>query len=104
MPDPQQILIWVIAVPAAVALVAMIVSHVPPGRDRATRPWGPALALAGAFAAAYVGLRGPPPFPPRDAQSWLVWLGGASVVVAVGATLAKKRGRWIVFAGAIALI
>lgn len=105
MPDPGQILIWVIAVPAAISLVAVLVSHVPPGRERATQPWGPALAIAGAFAAAFVALRGRPPFPPRDAQTWLVYLGGASVLLAVAATVVnRKRWRALIFIGAVALI
>ena len=105
MPDPQQILIWVIALPVAVSLVAIFVAHVPPGRNRATQQWGPALALAGAFAAAFVALRGRPRIPPPDAQSWLVYFGGASVLIAIVATVVKKnRWRAIVFVASVVLI
>ena len=105
MPDFKDILIWVIAVPVAVSLVAMLVAHVPLKRQRATQPWGPALAIAGAFAAAFAGLRGAPPFPPRDAQTWLVYLGGTAVLIAVAATVtAKSRWRWGVVAVSVVLI
>lgn len=105
MPDAKTILIWVVAVPAAVSLVAMLLAHIPLRRDRATQPWGPALAIAGAFAAAFVGLRGRPPFPPRDAQTWLVYLGAVAVLIAVAATVtAKSRWRWGVMLASIVLI
>ena len=100
MPDPQEILVWVIAAPVAIALVATLLAHLPPRRDRATQPWGPALAVAGAFAAAFAGLRGRPAFPPRDAQTWLVYLGAISVLIAILATVLapKKRWSWFVLA------
>ena len=105
MPDPKDILIWVIALPVGVALVAVLLAHLPLRRDRATQPWGPALAIAGGFAAAFVGLRGGALFPPRDAQTWLVYLGGASVLVAIAATVtAKSRWRWGVVVASVALI
>lgn len=105
MPDPQEILVWVIAVPVAVSLIATLLAHVPFKRERATQPWGPALAIAGAFAAAFVGLRGKPNLPPRDAQTWLVYLGAASVLIAVAATVtAKSRWRWGVVIASVALI
>jgi hypothetical protein len=105
MPDPQEILIWVIAVPVAISLVAMLVAHIPLKRDRATQPWGPALALAGAFAAAFAGLRGRPAFPPRDAQTWLVYLAAISVLIAIAATVAgPKRWRWAIMLVSILLI
>jgi hypothetical protein len=94
MPDPQEILVWVVAVPAAISLLATLLAHLPPRRDRATQPWGPALALAGAFAAAFAGLRGPPAFPPRDAQTWLVYLAAISVLIAILATILAPRKTW----------
>ena len=104
MPDPQEILIWVIAVPVAITLVATLLAHVPLKRDRATQPWGPALAIAAGFAAAYAGLRGRPPFPPRDAQTWLVYLGGVAVLIAIATSIAKKRSRWILIVPSVVLI
>ena len=105
MPDPQEILTWVVAVPAAIAIVAMLVAHIPITRERATQPWGPALAIAGGFAAAFWGLRGRPAFPPRDAQTWLIYLGGISVFIAIAATVAgSKRWRWPIIGLSVALI
>jgi hypothetical protein len=75
------------------------------GRQRTTQPWGPALALAAAFAAAFAGLRGKIGFPPRDAQTWLNYLGGIAVLIAVAATVAgPKRWRWPIIGASIVLI
>src|SRR5687768_9133054 len=104
MPDPQDILIWVIGVPVAIALVAMLLSHIPLKRERATQPWGPALAIAAGFAASFAGLRGRPAFPPRDAQTWLIYLGAVAVLIAVVATIATKRWRWVPVVASVALI
>jgi hypothetical protein len=105
MPDPKEIIIWVIAVPVAIALVVMLLSHLPHSRQSATQPWGPSLAIAVAFVAAYAGLRGRPPFPPRDAQTWLLYLGGVSVLLAIAATLVTKTPwRVLLLIASIALI
>ena len=105
MPDPQTILIWVIAVPAAIALVATLVSHVPFKRGGQTQPWGPALAVAAAFAATFIALRGAPrSFPPTDANWWLVYLGAAAALVGVIAAITSKRGRWLVPLASVLLI
>jgi len=94
VPDAQEILIWVVLVPVAIALVATLLSHLPLKRDRATQPWGPALALAAAFAAAFAGLRGRPAFPPRDAQTWLIYVAGISVLIAILGTVLPPRKTW----------
>src|SRR5688500_7095535 len=99
MPDAREILVWVIAVPVGIALLATALSHWPLTRDRATQPWGPALAIAAGFAAAFAGLRGRPAFPPRDAQTWLVYLAAISVLIAILATvLGTKRWTWFILA------
>src|SRR5688500_7458240 len=105
MPDPKDILVWVIAVPVVISLVAMALSHLPLSRERATQPWGPALAIAAAFAAAFAGLRGKIGFPPRDAQTWLAYLGAIAVLIAIAATVAgPKRWRWAIVGVSVALI
>src|SRR3954468_18436996 len=97
MPDVKEILVWVIAVPVAISLLAIALSHLPLSRERATQPWGPALAIAAAFAAAFAGLRGRINFPPRDAQTWLTYLGAIAVLIAIAATVAgSKRWRWLI--------
>ena len=94
MPDSQEILVWVIAAPVGIALLATLLAHLPPKRDRATQPWGPALAIAGAFAVAFAGLRGRPAFPPRDAQTWLVYLGAIAVLIAILASVLPHKRNW----------
>jgi hypothetical protein len=39
-------------------------------------------------------LRGRPPFPPRDAQAWLVYLGAVSVLIAILATVLAPKRNW----------
>ena len=104
MPDPKEILVWVIAVPVAISLIAIALAHFPMRRDRPTQPWGPALALAAAFAAAFAGLRGIR-FPPREANMWLNYLGAIAVLIAIAATVAgPKKWRWPIVGASIALI
>ena len=91
MPDPQEILIWVIAVPRRdrVGRDARL-AHLPLKRERATQPWGPALAIAAGFAAAFVGLDGGRAFPPRDAQTGSSTSASSSVLIAIAATVAAR--------------
>jgi hypothetical protein len=105
MPDPKEIIVWVIAIPVAISFLAIALAHLPLRRDRATQPWGPALAIAAAFAAAFAGLRGKIAFPPRDAQTWLTYLGAIAVFVAIAATVAgTKRWRWPIVGASVVLI
>ena len=68
-------------------------------RDGAIQPWGPALAICGAFAAAFVKLKGIyGGFPPADAQTWLVYLGVPVVLAAVVTTVWSKRAAWVSYA------
>jgi hypothetical protein len=105
MPDPQTILLWVISLPAAIALVATLVSLIPWRREAAGQPWGPALAICAGFAATFVtlkGLRGGG-FPPGDVQHWLVYLGVPVVLSAVLATVWAKHARWVTLEGGVVL-
>ncbi|MEA2734438.1 MAG: hypothetical protein QOE14_889, partial [Humisphaera sp.] len=60
-----------------------------------TQPWGPALAIAGGFAVAFVALAGRPTFPPNAVEGWLVYMGGVAALVGALATL-KNKPRWLV--------
>src|SRR4051812_31062842 len=105
MPDAKEILVWVIAVPVAISLLAIALATLPLSRDRVSQPWGPALAIAAAFAAAFAGLRGKINFPPRDAQTWLTYLGAIAVLIAIASTVAgPKRWRWPIVGVSVVLI
>src|SRR2546426_444784 len=54
----REIIFAFIAAPL-LALVTIVLSAVPRRRQRAAPPWGPALAIGGALAAAYCGAGGP---------------------------------------------
>src|SRR5438128_1323477 len=63
MITPRHIL-WGILLPALIALIATLLGQLGVRRERKTQPWGPALAIAGGFALAYVGIVGAAPsFP-----------------------------------------
>ena len=81
-------ILWGVVLPAVVALVAAIAGQCGVGRDRRTQPWGPAAAIAAAFAVAYVGIAGGvPAFPPAVAQGWLFYFAALAVVVGILATI-----------------
>jgi len=96
MLTPHDIL-WSVVFPALLAVAAVVSVYGGFRRrgDRAAQPWGPALAVAGGFLFAYVGIAGRPPLPPVAAQGWLVYAGAAAVLVAVIATMLPPRGRLI---------
>ncbi|MEO6437010.1 MAG: hypothetical protein ABIP55_14805 [Tepidisphaeraceae bacterium] len=104
MPEPRDILLWVVLLPAAVAVIATLVSLIPGRRDSASQPWGPALAICAGFVAAYTKLKGIEGFPPVNVQTWLVYLGVPVVLIAIIATVSPRRARWIVFALSVTLI
>src|SRR5262245_19327662 len=99
MPDPKTILTWVVALPAAIALVATFVALLPWRRDQAVQPWGTALAICAAFVAVFLKLKGIyGGFPPADAQTWLVYLGVPVIVAAVLATVWRKGAAGVTYA------
>src|SRR5439155_9043417 len=92
---PPRHILWGILLPALIALIATLLGQLGVRRERKTQPWGPALAIAGGFALAYVGIVGAAPsFPPAAAQGWLFYLAGAVVVIAAVAAMLRSRG-WI---------
>jgi len=108
MPEARDILLWVVLLPAGIALLATLASLVPGwrarGREAAAQPWGPALAVCGGFAAAYVMLKGVRGFPPTDVQTWLVYLGAPVVLISVVATVWPARARWVVIGASLVLV
>ena len=93
MLTPHDILFGII-LPAVIAIVAMLLSHLPPWkREAQTLPFGPAVAIAGGFVVAFAGIAGWPELPPIGFEGWLVYLAIASAVVGVIATIAITAGR-----------
>ncbi len=96
MLTPHDILFGII-LPAVIAVVAMLLSHLPPWkRDAQTLPFGPAVAIAGGFVVAFAGITGWPELPPIGFEGWLVYLAIASAVVGVIATIPKTKTKTIV--------
>src|SRR3954466_13649533 len=96
---------WGIVFPAIVALLPTIAGQLGMRRDRTTQPWGPALAIAAGFAAAYYGIVGQlPHWPPAAAQGWLVYLAGLVVVIAVLATTLPRSQGWVTALLSIAVL
>jgi hypothetical protein len=86
-------ILWAMLFPAVIAVLAIVAGHVGLRRDRRTQPWGPALAVAGAFAAAYFGIVGQlPPWPANSAQGWLFYL--VALPVVIGVIAMTVRSRW----------
>ncbi|HKE01255.1 MAG TPA: hypothetical protein VKE69_09615, partial [Planctomycetota bacterium] len=75
--DPTQALLFGVALPAAVAGVALLVAGVTRLRFLA------AAAVALAFAAAFVEIVGRPSFPPKESTHWLPWVAAAAVAAAL---------------------
>jgi len=85
-------LLWGVALPLVWSLVFMLLASLPwpTGKARTAAPWGLALALAGSFAIAYIGIAGRPKFPPIEAEAWLVYI---AFIPAVLGTLARLLPR-----------
>jgi hypothetical protein len=65
-----------LGLPAVLAAALMVLGKRPWRRPaREAGGWSEPLALAAAFAAAYLWTRGLPPWPPREALDWLLGLG-----------------------------
>src|SRR2546429_540396 len=94
MLTPHDILFGVVF-PAIIAVVAMLLSHLPPWRrDAKTQPWGPAIAIACAFAITFKGIAGWPAFPPLEVHQWLPF--AAVAVAMIGIIATAMRRDWIV--------
>lgn len=98
-------LLWGIIAPVVIAAVAMVLAHLPrrSTRPRDAQPWGAALALAGGFAVALIGIRGRPAFPPVAADGWLALAAGPVILIAIVATLLPKQ-RWLDVVASIVLL
>lgn len=98
-------ILWGIIFPAMLAIVAMLVSHVPPWkRDAKTLPFGPAMAVGGGFAVAFAGIAGWPKLPPIGFEGWLVYLAMAAAVIGVVATFPKTRSIVVQILSALLVI
>src|SRR5687768_2926871 len=84
-------IIWAMVAPAVLALVAIALAAIPRWRKRDAQPWGLALAIGAALAAAFWGIAGKPAFPPASAEGWLVYLVVPSVAFGAVATLVRGR-------------
>src|SRR5207248_443360 len=83
---------------------AILLSHLPPWRrDAKTQPYGPALAVACAFAVAFTGISGWPRFPPIAIEGWLPYLALSAVPLAIAVTfVGSDRGIFGAFLLALA--
>lgn len=99
----RDILTWVILIPAAIAAVVMLVALLIERRTGARQTWGAALAVGAGFLAGFTALTDVGPFPPVRAQSWLVYLGAASVAAALIGMLSGRAARvaWRLFSIAL---
>src|SRR4051812_7172939 len=80
-------ILWAMLLPAVAAIIATIAAHRGIRRDRRTQPWGPALAIVGAFVLAYYGIVGNLPSPRQPtAQGWIFFLAIAAFVISIIAT------------------
>src|SRR5687767_14939520 len=99
---PQEML-WAIVYPSVVAALIMVIAQLPRRKRRDVQPWGPAAAIACAFAVAFIGVTGRWTPPTRDLYAWLVVAAGAAAAVSVIATVGD-RTRWTTIALSTALI
>ena len=91
----QHDIVWGIAYPAIIAVIAMLLSHLPPWRrDARAHPWGPVFAIAAAFAIAFTGIAGWPSFPPLEMHNWLPFIAMGTAIIGIIAT--AMRRDWIV--------
>jgi hypothetical protein len=73
---------WLVGVPAAVALVAMLGTR-SWRRDVDLAGWGATIAILGGFVAAFAHALGFPTIPPTTGQGWLLWLMVPVLIVAL---------------------
>src|SRR5688500_8411037 len=96
-------ILWGVVYPLVVALVAIIISHIPRRGRRDTHPWGVPLALVAGFTIAFIGISGMLNIPPRQGQEWLVIAAAAAFIVSVSTSL-SNRMRWPLALLSIALL
>ncbi len=99
----QHDVLWGIAFPAILALVAMLIGRFAQRSPRDAAPWAAPLALAGGFIVALIGITGNAHLRPHVAQEWLAWAGVASVAVSIFGTI-KPRARFIAWVLSIAVL
>ena len=86
-------IVWGIVFPPVIALLGVVLGHLPRRAERDAHPWGVTLALVAAFAAAFIGISGKLALPPRTAQEWLVLLSAGALVVSILSAIGTKSQR-----------
>ena len=88
----QRDILYGIIAPAVIAIIVTLLAHVPPWRrDRRTLAWGPAVAIAAAFALAYWSTFGWPAFAPAAGQGWLPYFAIAVAVTGIVISLTREN-------------
>jgi hypothetical protein len=113
MPSARDIL-WVVALPTVLAALAMLTTRPWRGRRaeaerRTGGGWAAAIAIAGGFAVAFIGLfltpNGKfmsPQFPPGSGEQWVLLLTIPIVLIALMQAFVKSK--WSGIAGSVALL
>jgi hypothetical protein len=88
-PTPNETL-WMLVLPTLLAAGAMLAAR-PWRRGRDLPGFAAAIAIGGAFIVSFAGWYDTPRFPPITAETWLVYLAGVAIVVAILQALIRWR-------------
>jgi hypothetical protein len=101
-PTPTESL-WMLVLPTLLAAAAMLAAR-PWRRGRDLPGFASAIAIGGAFIVSFAGWYETPRFPPITAETWLVYLAGVVIVVAILQAVVRRRAFGFVASSVILLM
>jgi hypothetical protein len=101
-PTPTESL-WMLVLPTLLAAAAMLAAR-PWRRGRDLPGFATAIAIGGAFIVSFAGWYETPRFPPITAETWLVYLAGVVIAIAILQALIRWRAFDLVASSVILLV